>query len=537
MSPITESAQGDSRRLTADTPPYLSFVVASRNDDHGGNMTRRMQMFVDCLCDQCARHGLRAELLLVEWNPPADRPPLASALTIPGERMCPVRILTVPAEVHRRYRHADRLPLFQMIAKNVGIRAAKGRFVLATNVDILFSEELIAHLAGEPLRAGESYRLDRYDVDNAVMHEKSTAEALDFCARNILRVHAADGTFATERDGRRSDAGGTAASFAPALRFRHGWHSPELDSRGRPFRWMANEGCLDIGPSPVVPPPTALRLDLQPGPSLPWPGTSLQVLDDATGEEIYAGHMSGPCSLTVALPRTQAENVTLRLRLGAAPVAVPLEPRCLMLRLTEAGLVSAGGLEMGISPRPGGRWLRLKNRAIRSRWLRWLKYGFFCRHRRTLRGAQMAADSDMAALTQPLARLHINACGDFTLLAKADWERVCGYAELDAHSFNLDSLLLYVAHFSGIREVVWSDLRRIYHVEHAETWNPETAGRRRESLLRQGIAVLTTAELMTLAKWMEKWNCPLITHPHTWGRAGGAFAGERESPAHPRDQV
>ena len=49
-----------------------------------------------------------------------------------------------PSVLHRRLKYADRLPLFQMIAKNVGIRRAKGQFVLATNIDILFSDELIA---------------------------------------------------------------------------------------------------------------------------------------------------------------------------------------------------------------------------------------------------------------------------------------------------------------------------------------------------------------------------------------------------------
>ena len=50
--------------------PYLSLVAASRNDDHGGNMVYRTQIFVDSFLEQCERHQLRAELILVEWNPP-----------------------------------------------------------------------------------------------------------------------------------------------------------------------------------------------------------------------------------------------------------------------------------------------------------------------------------------------------------------------------------------------------------------------------------------------------------------------------------
>jgi len=34
-----------------------------------------------------------------------------------------------------------------MIAKNVGIRRARGRFVLCTNVDLLFSDKMVRFLA------------------------------------------------------------------------------------------------------------------------------------------------------------------------------------------------------------------------------------------------------------------------------------------------------------------------------------------------------------------------------------------------------
>jgi len=34
-----------------------------------------------------------------------------------------------------------------MIAKNVGIRRARGRFVLSTNIDILLSNELVDYIA------------------------------------------------------------------------------------------------------------------------------------------------------------------------------------------------------------------------------------------------------------------------------------------------------------------------------------------------------------------------------------------------------
>ena len=52
--------------------PYLSVVAAARNDDHGGNLLRRLQIFVNALVGQANRHRLPIELVLVEWNPPAE---------------------------------------------------------------------------------------------------------------------------------------------------------------------------------------------------------------------------------------------------------------------------------------------------------------------------------------------------------------------------------------------------------------------------------------------------------------------------------
>src|SRR5690349_5457346 len=123
---------------------HLSIVATSRNDDHGGSLTRRTQHFVDGLIAQCKRHGLRAELILVEWNPPPERVPLVQELRWPADSgPCDIRVVTVSPEIHRTFERGFRMGLFQMLAKNAGIRRARGKFILATNIDILFSDDAI----------------------------------------------------------------------------------------------------------------------------------------------------------------------------------------------------------------------------------------------------------------------------------------------------------------------------------------------------------------------------------------------------------
>ena len=133
--------------MTERSEPFLSVVVATRNDDHGGDPLKRLQAFINTLAAQCRRWSLDAEIIVVEWNPPPDRPRVSELCRVPPDAPFSVRFVEVPADLHQALRFSSVLPLFQMIAKNVGIRRARGRFILATNIDIIFSNELVEHLA------------------------------------------------------------------------------------------------------------------------------------------------------------------------------------------------------------------------------------------------------------------------------------------------------------------------------------------------------------------------------------------------------
>src|SRR5690349_853789 len=122
-----------------------------------------MQVFINGLADQVERFGRDVELILVDWNPPADHPGLAEVLTVPEVAHLRVRVITVPPQVHSRLSISSNLPFFQMIAKNVGIRRATGDAVLATNIDILLSDELFLD-STVPIPERCVYRTDRVDI-------------------------------------------------------------------------------------------------------------------------------------------------------------------------------------------------------------------------------------------------------------------------------------------------------------------------------------------------------------------------------------
>ncbi len=176
--------------------PYISFVVASRNDTHGINIQERTQSFLSSLAEQCHRHKLHAELVFVEWNPPVDRKPLSTIFTppLPSEYFS-VRFITVPSHIHDALDNSDKFPFFQMIAKNVGVRRAKGEFVLVTNIDIIFSEELIDFFAAHKLDKGCQYRIDRFDLGVTSLPQGLYGKDLiDFCIQNTVRIQGRYGT-------------------------------------------------------------------------------------------------------------------------------------------------------------------------------------------------------------------------------------------------------------------------------------------------------------------------------------------------------
>ena len=157
---------------------------------------------------------------------------------------CEVRFIEVPPEIHARYDHGKALPLYQMIAKNVGIRRARGRFVLATNIDILFSSELAAFLGKQQLDGDRMYRIDRHDAMNDVPIERPIEEQLEYCRTHLIRVNTREGTFNVSRDGRPTLSPGDVAPPESGLLFGPGWFAVESHIKGENFRWASESAEL-----------------------------------------------------------------------------------------------------------------------------------------------------------------------------------------------------------------------------------------------------------------------------------------------------
>lgn len=69
--------------------------------------------------------------------------------------------------MHQKIAKGNKSPLFEFFGKNVGVRRASGEYVLVTNPDLLYSEELVAFFASRQLDENSFYRIDRHDFKGA----------------------------------------------------------------------------------------------------------------------------------------------------------------------------------------------------------------------------------------------------------------------------------------------------------------------------------------------------------------------------------
>src|SRR5262245_16541151 len=449
---------------TQNTSPdcHLSLVVTTRNDNHGGDMLRRFQMFTETLLEQANRHSLAGELIVVEWNPPPG-PRLHEVLKLRVKSDCfAIRFIEVPPEMHRAIRNADVIPLFQMIGKNVGIRRARGEFVLATNPDLLFSNNVIAFMASDRLLPDVMYRIDRHDVPAEVPDNVSIDRQLAWCAANVLRVHRRRGSFPPPR--------------RLLLRFWTRIRNPQL-------LWQKLKKRLSLSVSPLY---HAFWYRMS---FLRWvnlrqrASASMSLWYQLWYLRLVKLKLGASASLSLWYHLWYLRLAKTKKLLGRLPTIlydILYDPRRLVWIVRQSGptllkklLVQLPAKLFGLLRRslwrltyPLRGFANLSWRLIKRLEARFHPFLLLYSPRllvlRVLWGA--------LRLTDPLPKVHTNGCGDFTLMSKAQWLELRGYPELPLWSMHIDSLLCYMAVASRVQEYTLRPPAKIYHMEHYNSW-------------------------------------------------------------------
>lgn len=153
--------------------PFLSIVLTGRNDGYGRDFTERFLRTLAFNHQTLRDYGVAHEFIFVEWSPVPGQPWLAdiardAVASLDEESF-------VSCLVDPKYQQAltlnPRVVFLEFLAKNVGIRRARGRFVLATNCDVFLGRHICAMLAGGTLDPDVLYRALRIDLK---MHADQT---------------------------------------------------------------------------------------------------------------------------------------------------------------------------------------------------------------------------------------------------------------------------------------------------------------------------------------------------------------------------
>jgi hypothetical protein len=107
------------------------------------------------------------EIVFVEWAPPPRSPLLVEGVfeAVRGldRRVCSWYV--VDPTYQQALSQNPRLEYHEFLAKNVGIRRARGRFVLATNCDVYLGRRVLDAFQQDALRPRVLYRAPRHDLN------------------------------------------------------------------------------------------------------------------------------------------------------------------------------------------------------------------------------------------------------------------------------------------------------------------------------------------------------------------------------------
>ena len=153
--------------------PKLSIVMVGRNDNYGGDFRSRLQRCISNTFERLNELDYNSEIVFVNYNPLENEQPIDRFIEWPASNSkVSVRVIIVPSSVHKQLvEDGSRkdIPVIEYVAKNAGVRRAKGEFILCMNPDILLPVELTRELC--KLEKSFYYRADRVDYSGDLFNE------------------------------------------------------------------------------------------------------------------------------------------------------------------------------------------------------------------------------------------------------------------------------------------------------------------------------------------------------------------------------
>ena len=300
----------------AGSGPYISVVVAC--DGAPASASTHAKRFVESWSRQARRYGLESELIVVASAPSGTLSEQFDSRA--PDEVCEARLIEVQPEcLIRRHGDPPRRNL-RRILENIGIRSARGDFILATNIDVLLSHELVQFLAGRRLDRGRMYRADTYEVTERPAPDMDLDDQLAFCRRHAVRLFALEGTFELTSEALRQNFPTDIAAIGSGLTFGRGWFPPgPHPATGETIRWMRDnaEFLARVPDGGGI-----LTIEIEPGPGIETLPQTIEVVDE-TGSQVARWSVDRRITMSLLVPARESgklKRFRLRLSDGGAPL-------------------------------------------------------------------------------------------------------------------------------------------------------------------------------------------------------------------------
>ena len=149
--------------------PYFSIVLVGRHDNFSAGFEVRAQNCLDTINAHLDKVPLaNIEIVFVDYATPiAKKPLLEKVLNVGNNLRGRMRYIIVPEQAHKhilsQMATSTKISFLEYVAKNIGIRRSRGKFVLTTNPDDLLSVNLFELIASHQFNTALVYRAQRWD--------------------------------------------------------------------------------------------------------------------------------------------------------------------------------------------------------------------------------------------------------------------------------------------------------------------------------------------------------------------------------------
>lgn len=137
---------------------FVTAVVTGRNDNYGGHLNERATYSFNTMLETFD------EVIYVDWNTDSGKNILTDDLVIHDRTK--LKTLKVTPELARQLTQGkETQKMCEVLARNVGIRRAKGRVIVSTNIDIIPPPRKYLDILVSELKPMEMVTLSKQDVE------------------------------------------------------------------------------------------------------------------------------------------------------------------------------------------------------------------------------------------------------------------------------------------------------------------------------------------------------------------------------------